>query len=78
MESMGRKQPRPCCTSLVTMFCPDCMQNLDDLPTGDPCPQCGGRRRSAQVFATAALVAVSAAPIPRRYHLPGYTLVVTP
>jgi hypothetical protein len=44
----------------MTMFCPACMQNLDDVPTGDPCPQCGGHRRSAQVSGSAALAAVSA------------------
>jgi hypothetical protein len=43
----------------MTMFCPDCMQNLDDVPTSDPCPQCGGHRRSAQVFGSAALAAAS-------------------
>jgi hypothetical protein len=29
------------------MFCPDCKHNLDDVPVGDPCPGCGGDRRSA-------------------------------
>jgi hypothetical protein len=43
------------------MFCPDCMQDLDDVPLDDPCPQCGGLRRSAQVSGEAALVAVAAA-----------------
>ena len=42
------------------MICPDCQQNLDDVPVGDPCPQCGGARRSAVVQAQAAMVAVSA------------------
>jgi hypothetical protein len=45
------------------MTCPDCQQNLDDVPVGDPCPQCGGIRRSAAVQAQAALVvAVAFAP----------------
>ena len=42
------------------MICPDCQQNLDDVPVGDPCPQCGGKRRSAVVQAQAAMAAVSA------------------
>ena len=42
------------------MICPDCQQNLDDVPVGDPCPQCGGNRRSAVVEAQAAMVGVSA------------------
>jgi hypothetical protein len=42
------------------MICPDCQQNLDDVPVGDPCPRCGGARRSAVIQAQAALVAVSA------------------
>jgi len=29
------------------MFCPDCDGNLDEVPVGDPCPVCGGLRRSA-------------------------------
>ncbi len=37
------------------MICPDCQQNLDDVPVGDPCPQCGGTRRSAVVQAQATL-----------------------
>ena len=42
------------------MICPDCQQNLDDVPVGDPCPLCGGARRSAVIQAQAAVVAVSA------------------
>ncbi len=42
------------------MICPDCTRNLDDVPLDDPCPQCGGLRRSAQVSGVAALVGVSA------------------
>jgi hypothetical protein len=42
-------------TSFVTvMFCPACNSNLDDVPTGTPCPQCGGTDRSATAFAEAA------------------------
>jgi hypothetical protein len=44
----------------MAMFCPDCMQNLDDVPVGDPCPHCGGRRSNALAFASAALAAASA------------------
>jgi hypothetical protein len=40
----------------MPMTCPDCGQNLDDVPTGDPCPQCGGNRRSTTVYAEAAVV----------------------
>jgi hypothetical protein len=42
------------------MICPDCQQDLDDVPVGDPCPQCGGIKRSAVVQGLAALVRVSA------------------
>lgn len=42
------------------MICPDCQQNLDDVPTSDPCPQCGGSRRSAVVQAQAAMASASA------------------
>jgi hypothetical protein len=38
------------------------MQNLDDVPSAGPCPQCGSHRRSAQVSGSAALVGVSAMP----------------
>ncbi len=44
----------------MAMICPDCQQNLDDVPVGDPCPQCGGARRSAVVPAQAAMAAASA------------------
>jgi len=44
----------------MAMICPDCQQNLDDVPVGDPCPQCGGNQRSAVVYAQAAIVGVSA------------------
>jgi hypothetical protein len=32
---------------VVVMYCPDCQTNLDDTPVDDPCPKCGGSRRSA-------------------------------
>ena len=44
----------------MAMICPDCQQDLDDVPVGDPCPQCRGKRRSAVVQAQAAMAAVSA------------------
>ena len=31
------------------MFCDDCGNNLDVVPVADPCPRCGGERRSATV-----------------------------
>jgi hypothetical protein len=47
---------------LMAMICPDCQQNLDNVPPSDPCPQCGRNRRSAEVRAGAALaVAVAVA-----------------
>lgn len=58
------------------MTCPDCQQNLDDVPVGDPCPQCRGKRRSAVVQAQAALsLAVAFAPtVSIGYSLtPGWT-----
>ena len=44
------------------MFCPECMQNLDDVPPDDPCPQCGGLRRSAQVTVQPVQVTATAVP----------------
>jgi len=32
---------------VVVTYCPDCQTNLDDTPVDDPCPNCGGSRRSA-------------------------------
>src|SRR5690349_701993 len=58
------------------MTCPDCQQNLDDVPVGDPCPQCGGNRRSAVVQAQAALSVATAmsASVSVGYNLtPGWT-----
>lgn len=42
------------------MFCLDCKHDLGEVPLDDPCPQCGGLRRSAQVSAEAALVVAMA------------------
>jgi len=44
----------------MAMICPDCQQDLDDVSVGDPCPQCGGKRRSAVLQAQATMAAVSA------------------
>jgi hypothetical protein len=41
------------------MTCPDCDANLDQTPVGQPCPSCGGDRRSATVYGDAALAAVA-------------------
>lgn len=45
------------------MNCADCTASLDDVPSGDPCPHCGGTRRNATAFASVAVVA-AAAPAP--------------
>jgi hypothetical protein len=37
------------------MICPDCGANLDEVPVGDVCPNCGGRRRDATAHAGVAL-----------------------
>lgn len=29
------------------MYCPDCDASLDEVPVGEACPNCGGRRRAA-------------------------------
>jgi hypothetical protein len=58
------------------MICSDCQQNLDDVPVGEPCPQCGGNRRSAVVQAQAALSVATAmsASVSVGYNLtPGWT-----
>jgi len=47
----------------MMMFCPDCSRNLDDVPVGDPCPQCGSTRRSAAAPAGVAAAAGSAADV---------------
>jgi len=35
--------------AVATMFCPDCGADLDPVRPGEPCPTCGGKRRSARV-----------------------------
>ena len=57
---LGSEVRLPCCTFLMPMICADCKRDLDEVPVRDPCPQCGGNRRSAVVSGEAALVAVSA------------------
>ncbi len=37
------------------MFCPDCGEVLDDVDLADPCPSCGGNRRSANAPADCAM-----------------------
>ena len=46
--------------AMTAMRCPNCGADLDDVPVGYPCPDCGGNRRSANVEAGAALVVVVA------------------
>ena len=53
------------------MTCPDCGENLDEVPVGDVCPQCGGLRRDSQVIAVAA---VATATIPTPTLEIGYSL----
>ena len=33
----------------MATICSDCQQNLDEVPVGDPCPQCGGTLRNVVV-----------------------------
>jgi hypothetical protein len=42
------------------MTCPDCGERLDDIPVGQPCPQCGGLRRNASPTAQPAIVHMEA------------------
>jgi hypothetical protein len=42
------------------MSCPDCGEMLDDVPVGQPCPQCGGLRRDARALAQTATAKVEA------------------
>ena len=35
--------------------CPDCMQDLDDVDVGEPCPRCGSLRRDATISGDASL-----------------------
>ena len=51
----SRKVPGSVSICLMPMTCPDCGQNLDHVPTGNSCARCGGNRRSATVYANAAL-----------------------
>jgi len=51
---------------IAVMFCPACNTILDPTPVGDPCPGCGGTRRSATAYAEAALRATNVA---ERDHL---------
>jgi hypothetical protein len=44
----------------MPMICPDCQETLDGVPLDDPCPKCGGLRRSAVVSGTSALISTSA------------------
>jgi hypothetical protein len=37
------------------MFCPDCGEPLDHVDRADPCPSCGGNRRSANALAQCAM-----------------------
>jgi hypothetical protein len=56
-DAIGRGQPPP------MMFCPDCHTNLNFVPADAPCPNCGGRRRSATVTARVADVQASASAV---------------
>lgn len=51
------------------MTCPDCGTGLDDVPVGQPCPQCGGLRRDASPTAQPATVHVG---VPRPTIAIGY------
>ena len=42
------------------MFCPDCGEVLDDVDPTEPCPGCGGTRRSANAPAQCAMGSVTA------------------
>jgi len=44
------------------MFCPECGHALDEVDLADPCPSCGGNRRSASVSAQAATSKAEAPP----------------
>ena len=58
---------------MLVMFCPDCSTDLDSTPVNDPCPGCGGRRRSAGAEAGCARgsVTVHDARAVGHSHLPG-------
>ena len=38
-----------------TAMCPDCDASLDEVSPGEPCPDCGGTRRSARIMGAAAI-----------------------
>jgi hypothetical protein len=60
----------------MTMTCPDCGHNLDEVPVGDPCPECGGTRRTEHFYGSAALAvnAVVSTTISVAYNpTPGWT-----
>jgi hypothetical protein len=42
------------------VFCPDCQENLDNVPAGERCPACGGPRRSQSLTAHAAVAQAAA------------------
>jgi hypothetical protein len=44
------------------MFCPDCNENLDDVPVGDLCPTCGSRRSAAVMPKPARVVVIAHQP----------------
>jgi hypothetical protein len=41
------------------MFCPDCAADLDDVAVSEPCPACGGHRRSANAQAGCATASMA-------------------
>jgi hypothetical protein len=41
------------------MFCPDCAAELDDVAVSEPCPDCGGHRRSANAQAASATASIT-------------------
>ena len=46
----------------MVMYCPDCATLLDEVAVGDPCPCCGGSRRSAIARAQTAHAVATALP----------------
>ncbi len=53
----------------VVMWCPECMTRLDEVPSDDACPTCGGRRRNA---------APSPASVSMKVTVPTPTVIVSP
>jgi hypothetical protein len=43
----------------IMMFCPDCAAELDDVAMSEPCPGCGGHRRSANAQAASATARIA-------------------